>query len=108
MLEDDLRALARQEPTTSLNGLERGVWRDVDSNTRASRAANLIAAWQVGVIAIVLIAPAEGLDELWADDAHRVTLALKLPGPMKGTGARLDADDDRGELRHKRKELGPT
>ena len=60
------------------------------------------------VIPVILVAPAEGLDELRADDADRVALVLKLPGPMKGTGASLDADDGRGQLRHKGEELRPA
>jgi hypothetical protein len=45
-----------------------------------------------GVVAVVLVAPDEGLDELRADDPHGVPEALKLPGPVERARARLQAD----------------
>lgn len=60
MLEDDLRALAGKDPATSLDGLEKDIWRNVESHARSARAANAIAVWQVAVIAVVLVTGVAG------------------------------------------------
>lgn len=60
MLEDDMRRLAESDTPERLDRLEADIWKGVDVQARQSRAANTIAAWQVAVVALVMVTGVAG------------------------------------------------